>query len=348
MIPYIVFYVTILSLYLVSLKNNVNNKEIYFLILIFTFAFSLLRYDVGADYKAYFTLYNSYLNGIKENIEPGIYFIMKLSQGQGYEFFVAIVTILSLIGMSLLFYKVPKYSVFVLIVYLLTNDNFLASLGFFRQAIAISFFIIGTYYLLYNKKIYSILFFIIGSIFHNSILFAIPFLIISRKFRVRTIYIILPLVSYFISIDGLLSSLLISLIDKVGLYGDYIKTKAFYGASGIGMGFFINYLIFLILYMKKDNSQQLFGYKIDSNIINLYIIYLIFQAASVNFLMLYRIQVIFAPFYCLGLAVLINNSKYRRKKIISISIVMVYIFFFARNFMNSSFVDAFLPYKSIV
>lgn len=345
---YILFMLMMLSFYILSLDKRLSSyrKILYLICTSLIILFSSVRYNVGIDYKAYYMLYNEFTVGVKSAIEPGIYILMSWSEN--YYQFIFYATILPLILIFYCLYQTSSYKILSLILFLITADNYLATLSFFRQAIAISLFFFSVVCILKNKKILAGVAITFGGVFHYSILIAIPFLLIIKINKIKKWYLMMPFVFYLLSFFGYLNYFSIFVIDHIGIYSDYIKTNAFSGTSGVGIGFLINYIVFLILYSLQDKRKYLFSYKKDRILILFYLVSLAFQGAAVNFLMMYRIQMIFSPFICLVMPILINNLKVKVKKDkVIILLLLVYLILFFRNFNSQSFLNGFIPYQTI-
>ncbi len=241
---YLVIYIVLsfLSIFFITKKNIYQDIILlnFILILVFLFGF---RNDIGGDWWVYeknFNLikYVTYPDRLSLS-DYSIYFPSNFTLGNAFDFVLSYYSVnewtfnlISLffikIGLSIHFMNLFFTLIFFisLLVYLKNFENkFLAltiafpilvvvfSLGFLRQSIAFSFFLIAITHLIDDKKINFLFFIVLAALFHISILIFTPLILIVNKkiFEKKNILTGFFLLIFFIIIIILLNQKIYSL-----------------------------------------------------------------------------------------------------------------------------------------
>lgn len=349
MYPYIFFVNVILFSVLISIvrpfhcrKNETLLLVIVLFLVLFLFAF---RYNVGADYIAYNKIYDTNDTSYKVGWEVGFEWIFSVFQSLNLEFYVfsAFVLMINLGALFFLLYRETKYIVLGAAIYFLSIDGFFSSISFYRQSISVSFFMVSMFFLFESKWKKYILLNSCGALFHISNLVTIPVSIINFiRIEKKEILIIIPLISYILGQTGVLKEFIIAVLSLLGFYLEYIKTDAFSGESGVGIGFLLQFFVFFVLVLSSDIKASR-TYKV----VTVYSLYLCLTGISVNMLLFYRLAVVFSPIQAIAIPMLIAASRIKQKKILVIFVIFLYIILFIRSFSSPVFVRDFTPFNFV-
>ncbi len=238
----IIYYLTILVLsglgfLFTEKKKGVKNTIFYLTIVFFIFtALSSFRYAIGFDYFSYRDIYVNMSVWTFGDIfhycwyEPLFFIVCKLfsSIGCSFQIFLLVInTFLFFIAVKFIYRysKLPWMSV-----YLYITLQFLAyNMNLIRQSIAVAFFLLAYPYLKNRKLLPFSILFLIGGLFHNSLLFLFPFYFLLPKKTTKKllgILLVLVLLGYFL-FDPVFSLLLPFLPEKYVLY----QTKVFWNSN---------------------------------------------------------------------------------------------------------------------
>lgn len=191
MLVYFLLFFSVSSIAFLEFKTNIllNNKNINFSLIIILFIFLLifigLRYQVGGDWENYI---NNYINDneLKKKIislhrETGFLLINYLSNlGMGKIYFVNIFCGF-LFSFALIRFctsmPFPWLGLMISVPYLIT----VVALGYVRQCVSISIFMISLVALKNNKEYRYYFYNLLGIIFHISSIFVIPIAFFKKK-----------------------------------------------------------------------------------------------------------------------------------------------------------------------
>lgn len=172
----VIFYNIIIlsSTFFVWLSGEVKThpQKLFLLSAAFLIVFlpSAVRYDIGADYLNYLAIYkDSDLLSEYRYIEPGFYyvnFVLKVLGAHPQWSFAAF----SFIFTAVAFKCYPKRD-FWLFHFLFFSSLWFFSLNGIRQAISISFCLLAIVYFLNGRRVYFLVFSLIGISFHQSAIF---------------------------------------------------------------------------------------------------------------------------------------------------------------------------------
>jgi len=239
-----------------------------------------LRVGVGRDFQSYDRAFYINISDVTfnfgETTEYGqIYLIWILNKfnfsSQSYFFITSLITIF-------LFYKSFKNLYFLLpaaLFVFFTADMFLFSLNGIRQGIAMMAFFNALRFPIVNSnfkeniiKIFNVIFYlIIGYLFHNSILFFTPLLILNNK-RILSLFnskilIIIIFIGFFINgmkninLINVFSDMVINYLPKYAPYLDFNKFS--YGNLTFGKGAMLYLIIYLIPIFYYDKIKKIYN-----------------------------------------------------------------------------------------
>jgi len=338
-------------------KWSYNNKPtlIATLIIVSIIIISSVRDNVGTDYESYFNLYKYYQNsdinfsvfnefGFHLIILSGIY----LSYPAIWMFFSS-----SLISWGLLL-KInnSSYLLFV-IVFLILDEKLFWSFNGVRQWMAISSFIIAVNYLRDYKYLYFVFLIFLGSLFHTSILYIVPVVLILNTLSKIDIYKykFLVIITYILTLNigtneivmNYISNLTINLGEQYE-YTSYYARHAVLGrileySNEVGIGFWIKRVLdFILIY-------QLFKLK-DKNI-KLWV--LLFLIGTIYFNLFYsnqillRVSIYFLIFRSLLWGYVVY--KFKERNFLNNIAILLYIIIFVNAFYRGS--NMCCPYNFI-
>lgn len=213
-----IYYTVLYILFLITVTLNFFNlnqvKKIFFLmaiifsILILSFKGVVGGYDLGF-YSNYFKLVGDM--GNIYNYEIGYYYFNKIV---GYfsndsRVLFGIIGFFFILSHACFSIKIDRKH-YPIIVFLLFLKLYLISFTYFRQIIAISFYIWGVYYIFYGSKLKSYFFLALSVLFHSSLFLGLVALFINKKIfskgRLLLIYIFSTLLAILLYATKLASS----------------------------------------------------------------------------------------------------------------------------------------------
>ncbi|ENP8342177.1 EpsG family protein [Vibrio harveyi] len=349
MYPYIFFVLTIFLSVIFSIVRpfscGKNEKILLFILLSFVFFLFAFRYNVGADYIAYNRIYDSNNLIYIRSWELGFQKLFVNFQLLKIDFYLFSALVLLINTMSLFFMlnKETKYIVLGAAIYLFSIDGFFSSISFYRQSISVSIFMISMLFLFESKWKRYIILNSFGAMFHISNLVTLPITIIKFvKIDKLPILILAPIFSYLLGQSGVLKELIISILNLLGFYMEYIKTDAFSGEAGIGIGFLLQLFLFIVLvYFSDLNTKKQY------RVLALYSLYLCLSAISINMLLFYRLAVVFSPIQAIAIPMLIKCSRIKQKKSLAIIVLLLYAVLFLRSFSSPIFIRDFTPFQFV-
>ena len=175
---------------LCHIRLKVRQRKIcYFLIVVYLILVAGLRYGLETDYWHYYQVFNGTIK--VSSLEFGFKFFNSIIHAitNNYGVYCLLVSVLS-IGLKCKFFAKIKYPFVVLACYYL-RFYVLFELNAIRQGLAMTFVIIGIYYLMQeNKKMY-FFFIVIATLFHTAALCGLLAIISkNRKFELKNIVLI--------------------------------------------------------------------------------------------------------------------------------------------------------------
>lgn len=310
------FFIGIISAIFMYIANNKTKKKIiksFFIALSFLPFFCILafRYGIGYDYlNIYDKIFKVIVNGGSSNWEIGITYLIKIignfSKDSFYFFFI------SALATSVFSYKgilknseKPSLSLLLFIICGLYMD----SMNAVRQYIAISIFIYAiTFIFEKNFKNY-LIWIIIASLFHSSVLIMIPVYFFCKSrltLKKRTIiFLALILLLPFVN------QLFIGIISKTKY--SYYLTSAYGTANPTYSELIVSSILFVIssfLYKKGKNNEKFNVYY------NLTFLFLIVAILSFKVLLAYRIIMYFKISTIFMVPTIINTIENKKNKLV--------------------------------
>ena len=322
-------------------KNKLGLKlALFFLILI-----SGLRYEFGADYASYYSIFNDIKNNnisiYLQELEKGYIYLNRIVTSFNLDFMYIffIVTSLNLFSIYkiLIWLKVSSKDYWlILFLYLINYNYYFYHLSMVRQSVAIYLFTFSLKYLYEKNFIKFSLLIILGTLFHKSaIVLIVVYSIV--KYMNRKLMIILVILGIFCGINqGLTVSLLKFILSTFNLerYSHYIRVAELNTGLGYILRIFISITLIILLGLKNINLKE-------KLILKLYFLYYFFAFFSIymgptyhRFLCYFDWIKILAFYFVLKILVRnIKNIK-RYKKIILISILVFFNILFIKKYQN--------------
>lgn len=289
---YLFIYSTCISIF--YLGNRFKSNFSYFLALVILILFGGLRYEIGQDYNTYSEIFKY---AETTNVEYGYLllcvFFKTLGLGPQIMYLISISITLFLLYKSILFYN-SRQIAFIFFIFLFAG-YYAESFNAVRQYIAIAFFIYATRYIFAASLCKFCFYLLIGSLFHTSILFLIPFYYILKKQYSDTTLLIcgggILIFAFIFPITPLL--------ERIPVYGQryMIDHSEFNQSANLGLGYISKLCIALILIKMRH-----YIIKIDKKynvVINAYFFYVLFMAIFKDMMVFLRIAYYFHIFLIL-------------------------------------------------
>lgn len=351
---YIIFVILLFISFLEVNSKHKRLNEIFYLVILFFFVISSLRWERGTDwisYKSFFDNIKYYPSGVFE------YFYTLLNKitysiSKDYTLFLCIQSLLVYIPFAYIIKKYAHFPIFATLIWFSIN---FAGIFSVRQTIAISFVFLSLDFLLNRRLLFFMLTVFAASLFHRTALVFIPtYFIYSLNLSKRNFIIILILAFSLSSIF----SILFQQLAGMGLGVFTIKLNAYLDSDitdSAGSNFtpfqtmirgvsyrvviFILILTFLYDYYKNDLSFKYF--------FNLYfygiIIFILLVPIAVGF---GRLAPYFEIFQLLLFTQLLFLIKDKTNRFLIFSFLILYFSF--RLYSNIyAYKDLYIPYKSI-
>ena len=180
----IIFICIILSSFLCKqddLNTDILLRRIYciFVAAILILLSGLRHEEIGPDtpmYKYIWDTINVSSNSLIEtDAEIGFYYLMKyLKNYIGYQGFLFVVALLSIVPVSFIIYKYSRNVSFSFLLFYSSIIFHVLEFAAQRQAIAFGFVMISFHCLMQRKLVFYLIFLVIGSLFHQSCLIFLP------------------------------------------------------------------------------------------------------------------------------------------------------------------------------
>lgn len=281
----------------------------FFIGLFILWLFGGLRYGVGLDYNGYWDIFlYADSTGVELGYRQLCLFFRSMGFGPQIMYLVSTALTLSLIYKAVSFYNRSQVA-FAFAIFLFAGF-YTESFNISRQYIAIGFFIYATRYIFLHSFGKYLLIILIGSLFHSSILFMLPFYwLLDLKYSDSVVLVGILLsvgIAYTLPLDGL--------YEKIPFYGRYmLEDSRFNVNTGLGLGYMSKVLIALLLLKLRhciiaiDNKYNV--------VINGFFFYILFMAAFKDFMVLLRIAYYFHIFLILLLPRMVYCFNRKSQKI---------------------------------
>lgn len=189
MIPYYILCVFLLlsALLEVGINNKLIKYRIFLYLAFVLICFSALRYDVGNDYRSYFSIFEG-INKVNEN---GFHIILNsfrlLSKEIGFYIFITLLSLIT-IGSAIKFIeRYSKYPLLSLFIFFCFGQYLLLTFNLLRQAVVIyvflGFFI--NFAINRNWVKYCIGICLLSFFFHSTALILLPFYFFTREIKIK-------------------------------------------------------------------------------------------------------------------------------------------------------------------
>ena len=303
---------------LVSVISKRKNFFIYGMLIYSIFTFGQ-RWMTGEDFPGYLLYYLINFQGP----EIGYFALQYFFISNNFYFGILIFLIYSITIINVFYFikKINKNVVLLIYLFMFVEMYFM-QMSQIRQFVAVSFFI-NAYYFLFNKKYFKFLIsYSLAASFHFSVLLLLPFLFIKIKLKRRTlfyallVFCILPFINIKFIID----------IFNINFYSNYLDSAY---DTGLSIFHYIKYYIILgiaILYMYNIEKNKLD--KMDSMIINGFMLYILFYGLSFQYAPVMRMSYYFKIFELVYLTYYISSLKYFAEYFVKRLVVIVILIFY--------------------
>jgi len=324
----ILLFVGIFSFLVENAKSSSQawfSKSMVFFIL---FIPAAIRYGIGTDYVNYAFVYKFPL--FAERLEIGYFYLQKVLQNLNADVQWIFVITSFLIYLPICFFVPKKYYFLTLVFFVLTF--YLPSYSMIRQAIAVSFIVVGVIQIVENKNLYGIFVMALAATFHLSALFVMP-LVFLRFISFKTIYL-LPLVilsSYLIVNLDFINILFNSSLFLNSRYNVYATNKFSEIATiNSGIGVMLRLILpFTVLFFQNRITKENRNYRLY---IVLTICYILAIVLALNIRIFGRLADLFSfiSFLVVGPLIYSFPSK-KNRQVLMIILIIVNIAVFQKN-----------------
>lgn len=366
-----IYYVTLTMLFLFSLMDLNSNKEYetavfkkytFFISCVILIIFAGLRFDTGWDYKGYHYYYDMMpsISNLSSNLdlfrgvyfEPGFKILMSLSKTleldfYGFQFLVSLICI-CIIYSSI---KEERSKLLFVFVYFSTCYLFL-NMSVIRQGIAVALLFLSLTSLFSGRRKTAFLYILIGSLFHFSLVFFIPIIIIADTRRVSNkifnAAMIIALIIYLLQIHWLKNTVnifspILSHDINFKITG-YFESERFGKNREIGFGLIekiTTYLILIYIYRSESSRRNLI-------LLRFFILYMVIYFAFYEATVLYdRLRLYFVAINVFVYVSIFEFFKGYNRLIAYAAIVIYSTFSFINVFRSDSNIMVFLPYHNV-
>lgn len=347
------FYFTIITTYLSGYVSRISkNRKLLsyfyvFLVFIVMFLLSAFRNDIGdtSAYKHSYSLYENYKFNMKGDWGFNL-FQYVLYQIDSNPMFLLIVT--SLITVAFNVYNMYHYCSFLeLEVYMyITSGYFTTTMNGIRQSMVAAIVFSFTRIIEKGNTKLFILFIILASPFHQSVLILIPiyFILRSEPWSKTTLFIIIISCVGFLGFSKLFPALL-GMLDSSN-YGVYAETNM--GGSSF-MRVIVNAVPVVLAFIKRKELKESWA---KSNIfVNMALINVIFVAFGMHNWIFNRFTIYFQLYNFVLVPYIIKNCfKGKERRLLYVSFMLCYfIFFYYEQVigLNMKYDSEYLNFKRI-
>lgn len=263
-----------------SLKNDKNNKAVYFIIALFYFFF-MLRYPPFSDSYFRYLQYQS-ITSISGVLESGNDFIFYLSAYLAKKISVPFFVIPAFYSFLMIYFSLNAFGTVIRKELSLPNEKrfilahviFISTLNILnwaagiRYGMAMIWMVSGIVYYIYDNKKTGYLLILLSIFMHFSMLFFLPVIVLSNYFQIKNKRIIIPLciLMYFLStvaLPFLLSNISFwGIADHSSVYVDGMYSRQNNNSNALLLSFLV-YLFFgyMLLSFVLDRTKE---YRIDN------------------------------------------------------------------------------------
>lgn len=316
--------------------------------ILLTLSFALMtilsgvRYEVGTDFNHYIEFYDWTAAGADMSfIEQGFLAYLKILLYLHIDVIGMFVTSSVLVCTSIFIFVKnfvePRYWLFAVFL-IVTTGYFFSSMNILRQYMALSFVLFAFYFFIKEKYWYSIFFYIVGFLFHKSVIFLLALFVVYPliKSNRRYLYVVLLyLIAVGVAIIGV-GNIVAPLLNLVGFWSSYSDNLAIEQRDMFAVLKAIapNVLFVYGFCQKRYGLDDLNLPKLStdkklflSDIIDAgAAIYCIMQIFASGFMLYTRVSEVFLPFYIIFAAKTLANTKGTFKYILWFTVILYYIF----------------------
>lgn len=296
-------------------------KFFNYLILSIVIFISGFRYLVGYDYLNYYTIFvGNSINSIE--LEPLFMLISEFSRrlwnNPQYTFL-----IFSTITISVVFFTIPRYTKYhrtAFLFYLLIPGLYLNSFSIVRQGVAISFFFLSIYYLIYVKNIWKFFIYsLVGFLLHFSMIIPTILVYFLRNQLVKkystSVHIYSIIIALMLSFSGILSTIISTFGGRYSIYGTLVDEVSFLKVVILSL-----FSLFIVYSYRKINDNRLVF------LLNLNQLGILISIAFSDFAPITRLAYYFTIFQIILVAELIYRYKTQGLKILALVLFVSYYF----------------------
>ena len=303
------------------------------------------RYEVGTDYKIYLSIQNlisrlpwNQLTMVKWEYGALAFFKVTSIIFKDPKIIFVMLSLFTLFPI----YKVNKIYSYKYLPYSIATFCFIFlpfSMNGMRQSIAMSFIILTVVCMLKDKKILTIISFLMAFMIHNTALIFLPYIIIAILFRKKNPSKYILLLTSIISILILFFGNKLIEFGFIENYSGYLQNVNAHDISWTALLFHIPILLLIFFFNKEKNK--------DNNLLNSFVISgIILDVIGTSAKYLSRISLYFTFFEILYIPIILDNIKdHSNKNIIKIMYMIYLIIYFILQFYVIGKHEIF-PYKT--
>lgn len=323
-------------LLLIDNFNKQKNSLIRYFLLFLIIVVSGTRYEVGYDYYNYVNYYSIWL---PYNLEPLFIYLVQLEQLITDNYQILFLTF-SFLTISVIYYAITKYTKYIktsFLFYLLIPGLYITSFSTLRQSLAMAFFFLAMYFLLYPKNKFKYVFYsVISVLLHYSAI--VPVLIVIIFYKVLKVNYSFFIYAFFIVLSLILLNIdfvEILLSNAPGRYGSYLDMPR---EIPIYKVFLVNVFMLIIVFFKNKFIKE----NEDIVLINLLFVGIIILNLFSNFEHVSRLSHYFTIFQIIILSKLIYSSK---KQYIKYLLLYITTIFYALILIKALYSDTLETYN---
>lgn len=341
----IVLYYLLFLAFIANVRYEILTKIFVIALMVYLTFLIGVRYGVGIDYFTYEEWFHYwYKNITAEWIYSGLVFLLKTTSGEFYH-----LTLLMALLTNIYIYKgLTKRGVknfyLVLAIMVFASSNLFVFANIMRQGLAIAIFFYSSTFIKERNKLKYFFYIIIGSGFHISMLFLIPFYYLNKINISLKNYITLIIISYFLVYTNFSSKIFQFIIGISPYDTKYFENNSIFteNPSVLSIGVLMRVCISIII--------LIFSNKLDKSLNiekSYYQLGIIINILSISTYMFGRIGIYFQNFDVLMIPMLIKSIQNKNLRIIILVVIIFSITILMINELIINPEEGNLIYKSI-
>lgn len=246
------------------------------------------RWMTGTDFPYYLQYYLVEFHGV----EPFYYALQQFLVQYNLYFgiLIFIIFFITLFNNYRFILKV-NHQVILIIFFFLLSETFAAQMSQIRQFVAVSFFMNSYYYMFHNHYKKSFINILLGLMFHESIIFLVPFLFLRLKLdKVRMLYLLI--LSAVLPLVDITPILQLPFFDRYSSYVDSVFNVNLSSFHYLKFYIILGVMILFVWYIDKININN----RIEQMIVNGLIFNMIIYSMSFQFAIMLRLSMYFKIF----------------------------------------------------